>query len=36
VTRAAADGARLLVYLATLEESGPTGGYLNEAGPVPW
>ncbi|MFD6356591.1 SDR family NAD(P)-dependent oxidoreductase [Nocardia tengchongensis] len=36
VTRTAADGARIVVHLATLEENGPTGGYFNEVGLVPW
>ncbi|WP_433560702.1 SDR family NAD(P)-dependent oxidoreductase [Nocardia sp. CA-151230] len=36
VTRTAVDGARIVVHLATLEENGPTGGFFNEAGRVPW
>ncbi|MBH0780793.1 SDR family NAD(P)-dependent oxidoreductase [Nocardia bovistercoris] len=36
VTRAAADGARVVVHLSTLEDDGPTGGYFDEAGRVPW
>lgn len=36
LTRSAADGARIVVHLATLEDNGPTGGYFNETGPVPW
>ncbi|UGT62192.1 SDR family NAD(P)-dependent oxidoreductase [Nocardia asteroides] len=36
VTRTAAEGARIVVQLATLEENGPTGGYFDETGPVPW
>jgi NAD(P)-dependent dehydrogenase (short-subunit alcohol dehydrogenase family) len=36
VTRTAADGARIIVRLATLPDDGPTGGYFNDAGPVPW
>lgn len=31
-----AQGAAILVRLATLGEDGPTGGFFNEAGPVPW
>ena len=30
------EGARAAVRLATLPEDGPTGGYFDEAGPVPW
>ncbi|MFI1919073.1 SDR family oxidoreductase [Nocardia sp. NPDC020380] len=36
VTRSAADGARVAVRLATLDDDGPTGGYFNDAGRVPW
>lgn len=30
------EGARIYVSLATLPADGPTGGYFNEAGPIPW
>ena len=30
------EGARIYVTLATLPPDGPTGGYFNEAGPIPW
>lgn len=36
VTRTAADGAVVVVRLATLAADGPTGGYADAAGPVPW
>jgi NAD(P)-dependent dehydrogenase (short-subunit alcohol dehydrogenase family) len=36
VTRTAADGAKIIVRLATLPDGGPTGGYFNEGGRVPW
>jgi NAD(P)-dependent dehydrogenase (short-subunit alcohol dehydrogenase family) len=36
ITRTAADGARIAVWLATLPADGPTGAYLADAGPVPW
>lgn len=36
VTRTAADGARIVIRLATLDENGPTGGYFNETGRVSW
>jgi hypothetical protein len=29
-------GAATPVRLATLPEGGPTGGYFNDEGPVPW
>ncbi len=29
-------GATIVVRLATLEKGGPTGGFFNEAGPLPW
>jgi NAD(P)-dependent dehydrogenase (short-subunit alcohol dehydrogenase family) len=29
-------GAQAVVRLATLERDGPTGGYFNAAGPLPW
>lgn len=36
VTRTAADGAAIIISLATLPDDGPTGGYLRDTGPVPW
>jgi len=29
-------GSRIIVRYATLAEDGPTGGYFNEQGPIPW
>jgi NAD(P)-dependent dehydrogenase (short-subunit alcohol dehydrogenase family) len=34
--RTPAEGARIAVHLATLPETGPTGSFVNDAGPVPW
>lgn len=34
--RSVADGARIIVGLATLPADGPTGGFFNDQGPVPW
>ena len=34
--RTVAQGATIAVRLATLPEDGPTGGYFDENGPVPW
>ncbi|MFI6317538.1 SDR family oxidoreductase [Nonomuraea sp. NPDC050556] len=34
--RSAAQGAAIAVHLATLDADGPTGGYFNDDGPVPW
>lgn len=34
--RTAAQGAAIAVHLATLDADGPTGGYFNDDGPVPW
>ncbi|WP_214319741.1 SDR family oxidoreductase [Nonomuraea sediminis] len=34
--RTAEQGAAIAVRLATLDEDGPTGAYLEDAGPVPW
>ncbi|GAA2999931.1 SDR family oxidoreductase [Streptosporangium longisporum] len=36
VRRTAAQGADVVVRLATLGPDGPTGGFFNDAGPVPW
>jgi NAD(P)-dependent dehydrogenase (short-subunit alcohol dehydrogenase family) len=36
IPRTAADGATIVIRLATLEPGGPTGGYFNEEGPLPW
>ena len=35
-TRTVEEGARAAVRLATLPADGPTGGYFDEGGPVPW
>lgn len=35
-TRTVAEGARIIVDLATLTDDGPTGGFFNDNGPVPW
>lgn len=35
-TRSVAEGARVIVDLATLPEDGPTGGFFNDEGMVPW
>jgi NAD(P)-dependent dehydrogenase (short-subunit alcohol dehydrogenase family) len=34
--RTAAQGAAIAVRLATLGEDGPTGGFFNDEGPIPW
>ncbi len=34
--RSAAQGAEIAVRLATLDATGPTGGFFNDEGPVPW
>jgi NAD(P)-dependent dehydrogenase (short-subunit alcohol dehydrogenase family) len=35
-TQTVEQGARVVVQLATLPASGPTGGYFNADGPLPW
>jgi NAD(P)-dependent dehydrogenase (short-subunit alcohol dehydrogenase family) len=35
-TRSVQQGARAAVRLAQLDETGPTGSFSNEAGPLPW
>ncbi|TDB81533.1 SDR family oxidoreductase [Micromonospora fluostatini] len=35
-TRSVHDGARIIVDLATLPADGPTGGFFDDQGPVPW
>ncbi|WP_247745624.1 SDR family oxidoreductase [Streptomyces oryzae] len=35
-TRTVAEGARIIVDLATLPGDGPTGGFFNDNGAVPW
>lgn len=35
-TRTVREGARIIVDLATLPADGPTGGFFNDKGPVPW
>jgi NAD(P)-dependent dehydrogenase (short-subunit alcohol dehydrogenase family) len=34
--RIPADGARIIVELATLDDDGPTGGFFDEKGPAAW
>jgi NAD(P)-dependent dehydrogenase (short-subunit alcohol dehydrogenase family) len=34
--RSVDEGARILVDLATLPDDGPSGGFFNDQGPVPW
>ncbi|WP_248960517.1 hypothetical protein [Sphaerisporangium perillae] len=36
ITRTAAQGAAIVVRLATLGPDGSTGGYFHDDGPVPW
>src|SRR5260370_2570873 len=36
ITRTAAPGAEIAVRLATIGPHGPTGGFFDEDGPVPW
>jgi NAD(P)-dependent dehydrogenase (short-subunit alcohol dehydrogenase family) len=36
ISRTAADGAAIAVKLATLPSGGPTGGFFDDNGPVPW
>ncbi|MDP4508446.1 SDR family NAD(P)-dependent oxidoreductase [Nonomuraea turcica] len=36
ITRTAAEGAAVIVKLATLPPDGPTGGFFDDAGTVPW
>ena len=35
-TRSAAEGAAIAIRLATLPADGPTGGFFEDAGAVPW
>ncbi|MFD9950507.1 SDR family oxidoreductase [Nonomuraea sp. NPDC059023] len=35
-SRTAGQGAAIALHLATLAEDGPSGGYFEDAGPVPW
>ncbi|KQV79612.1 SDR family NAD(P)-dependent oxidoreductase [Rhizobium sp. Root1220] len=34
--RSVEEGARIVVELATLSDNGPSGGFFNDAGVVPW
>jgi NAD(P)-dependent dehydrogenase (short-subunit alcohol dehydrogenase family) len=34
--RAPEQGAQIAIHLATLPDDGPTGGYFEDAGPIPW
>jgi NAD(P)-dependent dehydrogenase (short-subunit alcohol dehydrogenase family) len=36
LTRTAEQGAEVVMRMATLGYDGPTGGFFNDAGPVPW
>jgi hypothetical protein len=36
VSRTAAQGAEIAVRLATIGPDGPTGGFFDDDGPVPW
>jgi NAD(P)-dependent dehydrogenase (short-subunit alcohol dehydrogenase family) len=36
ITRTAAQGAQIAVRLATIGPDGPTGGFFDDDGPVPW
>ena len=35
-TRAPQQGAAIAIHLATLPDDGPTGGFFDDAGSVPW
>jgi NAD(P)-dependent dehydrogenase (short-subunit alcohol dehydrogenase family) len=35
-TRTVEQGAQIIVRLALLDDSGPSGGFFNDAGPVDW
>jgi NAD(P)-dependent dehydrogenase (short-subunit alcohol dehydrogenase family) len=35
-TRTVEEGSRIIVDLATLADDGPSGGFFNDQGPVPW
>jgi NAD(P)-dependent dehydrogenase (short-subunit alcohol dehydrogenase family) len=35
-TRTVEEGARVAVHLATLPAEGPSGGFFNDEGKVPW
>jgi NAD(P)-dependent dehydrogenase (short-subunit alcohol dehydrogenase family) len=35
-TRTVQQGATIIVHLATLDATGPTGGFFNDDGPIPW
>ena len=35
-TRTPQEGAQVALQLATLPDDGPTGGFFNDSGPVPW
>ncbi|GAA2207037.1 hypothetical protein GCM10009850_024950 [Nonomuraea monospora] len=36
ITRTAEEGAGVIIQLATLGPDGPTGGFFDDGGPVPW
>lgn len=35
-TRGPEEGAKVVIQLATLPDDGPTGGFFDEKGPIPW
>ena len=35
-TQTVAEGAEIIIRMATIAPNGPTGGYFSSAGPVPW
>ena len=35
-TRTPQQGAQVAIQLATLPDDGPTGGFFNDSGPLPW
>ncbi len=35
-TRSVQDGARAIVAMATIDDDGPSGAFVNDEGPVPW
>jgi hypothetical protein len=35
-TRGPEEGAKVVIQLPTLPDDGPTGGFFDEKGPIPW
>lgn len=35
-TRTPQEGAAVAITYATIDDDGPTGGFFNEDGPIPW